>query len=60
MDVTGSNKEKRSLIWFQNKSTNKIDIDFGEIGNLDKKNWKKKQSSIQQDVSCVSFRVEIK
>lgn len=48
------------VIWFQNKSANKIDSDSEEEGKLDEKDWEEKQSKIQQDVSCKFFKVEIK
>lgn len=52
--------EDKSEIWFWNKSANEIDLDFKEENKLDKKDWKKKQSSMQQDISHKVFKVEIK
>lgn len=39
---------------------NKIGLDSKEKSKLDEKDWEKKQFSIQQNISYISFKVEIK
>ena len=55
-----SDTEGESGIWFWNESANEIDSDSEEEGELDEKDWEEEQSSTQQDVSCISSKVEIK
>ena len=55
-----SDTEGESAIWFWNESANEIDSDSEEEGELDEKDWEEEQSSTQQDVSCISSKVEIK
>ena len=55
-----SDTEGESAIWFWNESVNEIDSDSEEEGELDEKDWEEEKSSTQQDVSCISSKVEIK
>lgn len=52
--------EGESAIWYQIKSANKKDLSSEEESELDEKDWEEEQSSTQQDVSCISSKIEIK
>lgn len=55
-----SDKEGESGIWFWNESANETDSDSEEEGKLDERNWERKQSSAQQEVSLKASKVEIR